>query len=313
MQQLVEQNHLVPFRYFAPSEPDLRAVRTVRGDYKNDQLEGAMTKGQLTGDIIKHWKNIAVNRPTICFAVNIHHSKILEEKFNEAGIPAKHCDADSTDEERNEVIRRLEKGEIKVICNVGIFCTGIDIGCIGAIILARPTKSYNLFVQQIGRGTRLSSGKSDCILLDHAGNIIRHGFPTMEPEVDLSGIPKRETTSPEFKTCKNCFALYIGKICPDCGEEPAPVEKKQILESDEELTEITVSSKSPEEQWLEYLEQQRKKTNRKNGWQFYKLVDKFGYEKVEHLLPFWFRDRYKMKQQTESKYSEIIGGIKWGR
>ena len=146
MEQLIEEGHLIKFRYFAPSEPDLKDVRisSTTKDYVTDELEKAMVAGQLTGKIIDNWKKIASDRKTILFAVNVHHSKLLTERFNQAGIKAEHCDADVPDKERNEIIKRLESGETRVVCNVGIFCTGVDIPSLGAIIMARPTKSYNL-------------------------------------------------------------------------------------------------------------------------------------------------------------------------
>lgn len=296
MQDLIDQGYLVGFRMFAPSEPDLTGVKTVNHDYKNDQLEERMVAGQLTGKIIEHWKKIAPDRPTICFAVNIHHSKLLTEKFMEAGINAEHCDADTSDKDREAIIKRLENGTTKVVCNVGILCTGVDIPSLGAIILARPTKSYNLYIQQCGRGTRTFEGKRDCILLDHAGNVRRHGFPTMEPEVDLDGKVKTDSHKLESKICKSCFAVYRGKECPSCGTTAPPEIKKEIVETEEQLQEIKITAKSPPEQWLEYLEQQRKKTNRKNGWQYWKLLDKFPYEQVESLLPEFFKHRYKSKK-----------------
>lgn len=299
MQELIDQGFLVPFRYFSPDEPDLRGVKTVNGDYKNNQLEERMTKGQLTGDIIKHWVNIGEGRPTLLFAVNINHSKLLVEKFNEAGIRAEHCDADTPEEERNAIIKRLENGQTKIVSNVGIFCTGVDIPSLGAIILARPTQSYSLYIQQIGRGTRTFQGKENCILLDHAGNIRRFikkfGFPTLEPEVDLNGKPKEDRGQMESKVCGKCFAIYRGKDCPNCGtKEPMP--PRHIVESEGDLSEIVVTAKDPVEQYLEYLEQQRSKFNRKMAWKFHKLVDKFGIDKSKPYLPEWFVSRLESTQ-----------------
>lgn len=302
MQELIDQGHLVPFRYFAPSEPDLRGVRinSVTKDYNTTQLEERMVAGQLTGRIIDHWAKIASDLPTLLFAVNINHSKMLVERFRAAGIAAEHCDADSPDSERANVIRRLETGRTKVVCNVGIFCTGVDIPALGALIMARSTASRNLYIQQAGRGTRPHPGKRDCILLDHAGNIRRHGFPTFEPQVDLDGREKSDSYKPEAKICKECFAVYLGPVCTECGVEPPKRERPEIAETHEELQEIRVTAKSPAEQWLEYLEQQRAKTGRKNGWQYWKLLDKFPREEVEHLLPPWFKHRIKMKESQEA-------------
>lgn len=238
MKDLVDRGYLVPFRCFAPSSPDMKGVKTVSGDFQNAQSEAAMSKGNLTGKIIEHWLKLANNRPTILFAVNIRHSKLLVGRFLDAGVMAEHCEAETKDAERSAMIARLESGATKVICNVGILCTGVDIPSCGCIIMARPTKSKNLFIQQAGRGTRLFDGKQNCLLLDHAGNVLRHGLPTDEDEeVDLSG-KNRQKAITDVKTCSICFLAYVGIGCPECGPQEKDSSSKSLAESDEELVEV---------------------------------------------------------------------------
>lgn len=293
MQELIDQGYLSDFRYFAPAEPDLRSVKVSASthDYVSDQLEESMVSGQLTGKIIDHWKSLASDRKTILFAVNVHHSKLLTENFINAGIKAEHCDADTPDEEREAIIHRLESGETKIICNVGINGRGVDIPSVGAIILARPTMSRNLYVQQCGRGTRIYEGKKDCILLDHAGNIARHGFPTDEPEFSIDS-QKFEGGIRRSKICKNCFAVYRDAvICPECGSTFVRENSggSRILEeSDGQLKEIKKVEKNPIEKMIIELEKERKKSDKKKGWTWHKLVDTFGFEECKPYLPEWF-------------------------
>jgi len=293
MLQLIEQNYLCNFRYFAPSQPDLTGVQVSSStkDYVNDQLETAMVKGSLTGKVIDNWIKIAKDRPTLLFAVNIHHSKILIQKFIDAGISAEHIDANSTDRERENVINRLQIGETKIVSNVGIFCTGIDIPCVSAVIMARPTKSRNLFIQQAGRGTRIYEGKSNCILLDHSGNLQRHGYPTDEPEVDLDGKIKTESTKRESKTCKECFCVYIGDKCPECGHKVTKTEAKVLTETDENLVEV-IPNYDPVKNYMHLLNIEKKRTNKKQAWVYHKLVDRFGLDVCKNLLPDWFKNKY---------------------
>jgi DNA repair protein RadD len=289
---LIEKGYLVPFRYFAPSTPDLTDVDVSKStkDYVSDQLETAMNQNGLTGKIIDHWKKLASDRPTLCFAVNIHHSKILVERFLQAGIKAQHCDADTPDEEREIIIRRLENGELNVVSNVGIFCTGIDIPNLGAIIMARPTKSRNLFIQQAGRGTRIFPDKKDCLLLDHAGNISRHGLPTDEEDVDLNG-RQRETTPKESKTCKQCFLVFRGGKCPECGFTPPPVVLTDIEESNDELIEL--KSTDPVLSAYRALQLEAKRKGYKPGWANHKLIDRFTLEVAKPYLPRWVSEPFK--------------------
>lgn len=293
MQGLIDLGYLVPFRYFAPAEPDLSSVKVSSStkDYVTNDLEKAMVAGQLTGNIVDHYKKLALGLPAICFAVNINHSRLLTQKFIESGIHAEHCDADVPDAERNEIIKRLESGTTKVICNVGIFCTGVDIPSLRAIIMARPTKSKNLYIQQAGRGTRLFGGKENCLLLDHAGNIRRHGLPTDEPDVDLNGKEKK-TNLRESKICKNCFAVFRSPICPECGVEPPPAPNVEIKETNEELKELTNIEIDPIKRMLNSLIREGKEKSRKPAWAYYKLIDKFGFDKASSYLPDWFVKRY---------------------
>lgn len=299
MNELIEQGFLVPFRYFAPSTPELSGVKISSStkDYVVDDLEKAMNRTQLTGRIIDHWKKLANGLPTICFAVNINHSKILAEQFRLAGIPAEHCDADSKDHEREQIIQRLTNGTTKIVCNVGIFCTGIDIPCLGALIMARPTKSRNLYIQQAGRGTRTFPGKQNCILLDHAGNIHRLGLPTMEYEVDLQGKKQTETVIHDNKTCLQCFCVFQGTKCPECGTEKETPPVLEIQESNDQLKEIFAEDIDPILKAYKELLLEQKKTQRKNGWACYKLVDRFGFDLARAHLPQWFIQRYEAPEK----------------
>ena len=295
MQGLVDEGYLVPFRYYAPSSPDLSGVQISSStkDYNNEQLEGAMIKGQLTGSIIQHYKELASDRKAIFFGVNIKHSKMMADRFCKAGIPCKHVDSDSTDEERKIAYDQLASGEIMVLCNVGVACTGVDIPPVSCIISGRPTKSRNLFIQQVGRGTRLcpEEGKEDCLILDHAGNIEEHGFPTDEPEVSLDEIKKPETTKKLSKTCKNCFAVYRGGRCPECGEVPPPSDAPEIEESDDTLKEIRPEDIDPIAYAHKQLLKRARKEGKKAGWAHYKLIDRFGYEAAKPYLPQWLIEK----------------------
>lgn len=289
MLDLIAQGFLTPFKYFAPSEPDLTGVKidSKTHDFQSTQLESRMVQGQLTGKIIDHYGAKAKGLPAMLFAVNVNHSKMLTEKFIAAGIKAVHIDNSTKEKEREEAYQGIKSGKFEVLSNVGIAGRGVDIPALRVGILARPTTSRNLFVQQSGRLTRLYSGKDHSLLFDHAGNIRRHGFPTDEPAVDLSGRIPSERSALESKICKTCFAVYRGEECPDCGT-PAPKAGREILETDDELIEITPEAKDAVGQWLDYLEVQRKKKNRKNGWQYYKLVEKFGKEQSRPYLPEWW-------------------------
>ena len=287
MQELIDQKYLSPFRYFAVSAPDLSGVKvsSSTNDYVSDQLEGAMVANGLTGKVVDHYIKYASDRPTLLFAVNVHHSKLLADNFNDKGIRAEHADANTSLEKRNEIFARLESRETKIVCTVGIATRGFDAPFVSCLILARPTKSLNLHRQMLGRGTRLSEGKIDNLILDHANNLMRLGFPTDEVEIDLDGKKAKESHVKETKVCKSCFCCYRGPACPECGATPPEREKVVLEESDDELREMT--DQELDVIYREYIKlQARAKTSGRNyKWAMYKLVDKFGIDLAKKYLP----------------------------
>jgi superfamily II DNA or RNA helicase len=305
MQGLINEGYLVPFKAYGPPGPDLRGVHISSStkDYVVEELASVINTGGLTGKIIDHWKKLAADRPTLMFAVNVEHSKNLVETFNHHGIKVEHADANTSDAERNKIISRLESGETKVISNVGIFSLGVDVPCISALIMARPTRSYNLFVQQCGRGTRIFPNKKDCLILDHAGNIDRHCLPTDEPEVNLHG--KEKPPPRTYKTCPECFLVHKihESICPACGHIYTKKEMaggKDLSESDEELKEI-----DPIKLSLSKLVKEAKSKSRRIEWAYYKLIDRFGLEISKKYLPIYFINRYEEKFFQNSPYRSI--------
>lgn len=285
VQELIDRGYLVPPKYYAPSEPDLRGVKvsSSTGDYVTDQLADVMDQSQITGDIVSHWQKLASDRPTIAFAVSVAHSQHLVEQFVAAGVAAEHCDADTPESEREKIIKRLVSGETKVVSNVGILCTGVDIPPVACIIMARPTKSYNLYVQQAGRGTRVhpESGKRDFLLLDHAGNVHRHGFITDEPEATIEGQKQVTSLGPKPKTCRECFAISDAYPCPLCGWKPEPVQcgPREVMHVPGELQEITGPSPIQRYECERYCEERLDRALKRGSspWKaFYETVEKHG-------------------------------------
>ena len=109
--------------------------------------------------------------------------------------------------------------------SVGVLALGFDVPDVGCVILARPTMSEALHIQQCGRGARTAEGKSDCLILDHAGNCARHGLPQdfEMPETLLTGTDKARSERQERQSlpspCPACDFLVppSSAVCPSCG------------------------------------------------------------------------------------------------
>lgn len=288
--ELVEQGYLCPPRYFAPTMPDLKGVHSNKDDYIQTELAECMDKGNLIGDLVHHYIKLASGRKAVCFAVNIRHSRNICDAFNSAGIPAIHADADSSVEERLGAIEKLRTGEASILCNVGIFNLGVDIPFLDCLILARPTKSINLYRQQLGRGTRPHSGKTDFLVLDHASNVMRHGFINEE----LPAVLTTETKIPVPKsmvTCLNCFAVFSSSRCPNCGNENE-VRFRKIEIKDGELKELRPEDLVKRD--IKALKAERKAKGYKRGWIYWAMVRKYGKEYADqhfHRTPDWIKSR----------------------
>lgn len=229
IRELTEQGFLVPVRYFAPSVPDLQGVKVTAGDYNKGQLEKAMDKIQLVGDVVENWCRIAENRPTVVFASGVRHSIHLRDRFLSVGIPAAHIDASTPKEERDEILQRLDAGELQVVTNCQILQEGWDQPRVSCCVLARPTKSPGLYLQMAGRILRPHPGKANALLIDHAGAIYNHGRIDEWEDWSLEkgavrSLPKvnpKAKSGPKEITCAECSFLYHGmERCPNCDHKP---------------------------------------------------------------------------------------------
>jgi DNA repair protein RadD len=243
---LIEQGYLSDYRAFAPSKPDLTKVKTVAGDYNKGQLGDALDRSQIIGNMVHHYQDKAAGLRGIYFCVSVEHSQHVAASFNAAGIRALHLDASSSFIERINAARAFARGELQLLTNVDLFGEGYDlaaqagmkvtIDCVG---LARPTQSLGLHLQQIGRVQRPKDYKA--VILDHAGNIAKHGLPDEDREWTLQGTPKRKggDGGPPVRECKMCFAAYPASklACPECGHVPE-IEARGVEEVAGDLKEI---------------------------------------------------------------------------
>lgn len=221
---LTQAGFLVPARYWAPTRIDMRGVHKTRGEFDQAETLERVNKPRLIGDIVHHYRSIADGERAICFAVNVQHSMAIADSFIDAGIPAAHIDAETPREQREAALVALAEGRLRVITNVNILSEGYDNPAVTAAILARPTMSLGLHLQQIGRVLRPHAGKMAAKILDHAGNLERHGLVTDDHQVDLArGLVRdvRTARGIALRTCMKCYAVMpatVG-ICPCCGGE----------------------------------------------------------------------------------------------
>jgi DNA repair protein RadD len=280
--QLIDEGFLVEPRVFtvpAKDLPDLSRVRVKGGDYDAEQLGVAMDKAGLVGNIVEHWEKRAENRLTVCFAVNVEHSKHIVARFLERGIAAEHLDGTTPTEERDAILARLERGETRVVSNCMVLTEGWDQPSVKCAILACPSKSLAKVMQQAGRILRPYKGIG-AIILDHAGCMIEHGLPQDDREFSLEAKSKRaRTVTTTCKTCESCFAIVplATRICPACGMEfPVATAEDKTEEKPGELVEVRPATNDEKRAVWDQLCATAIEKGYQSGWAYHRYKEKFG-------------------------------------
>ena len=286
--ELTEQGYLVPAMYFSISEPDLSGVQTVAGDYNQGQLERAVNRSELVGDIVQTWLERAGDRRTAVFATSIAHAVNLAEQFQRAGVAAEHVDAGTSVDERSAIFDRFRRGETQVLTNCFLASYGFDLPVLSCVVLARPTQSLVLYLQMIGRGLRPADGKSDCLVLDHSGAVHRHGFAadariwTLDGRTALKEPDSRTSSSTGIAAridCPECAATFERtRVCPECGFELRP-KGREVETIDGRLVEVHAGLEEDETDRRIFYGEVRgigEERGYKPGWAAHKFRERFG-------------------------------------
>lgn len=282
VKELIELGFLSKFEAWG-CPPDLKGVKTTAGDYNSKALAEKVNTMELTGNIAKHYREHAADRQGLIFAVDIAHSKSIARQMTESGISCSHIDCYAEDDEKYRIIDAFRAGEIQCLTSVTILAKGFDVPQVGAIVLARPTKSLSLYIQQVGRGLRTAEGKDNCVILDHAGNCSRFGLPDSDFSRPLcekkKGVSGSDQAKPEPKP-KECPACTFMKApgvheCPNCGFKPE--RRTDVGQNDTKLVRLRGGSSKGDKQavWSQLLgEADRRGYSR--GWVSHKYRKIFG-------------------------------------
>lgn len=182
--EFIKRGYLSDYEYYSirpdshlQTDIDRMAVN-MDGDYLDSAMSAVMDKDEIRANIVNSYLNIASGKKGIVYTVNKEHSKHLKERFISEGIKAEVVDSDTPREDRDKIVSKFRKGEITILLNVNIFSEGFDCPDVEFVQLARPTKSLSMYLQQVGRGLRISDGKEKVIILDNVGLFNKFGFPS---------------------------------------------------------------------------------------------------------------------------------------
>jgi DNA repair protein RadD len=250
MRELITMGYLTDYRIFVPpSDLDLTNVptSTTTGDFNPNKLKVAVRKSRVIGDVVSHYIKLANGKLGVTFATDVQTATDIATQYNALGVPAAVVTAKTPDAERVAILRKFRNRELLQLVNVDLFGEGFDLPAIEVVSMARPTASFNLFVQQFGRACRLMDGKLYALIIDHVGNVKRHGLPDAPQVWTLDRRENRrgqKGPSIPVTSCPQCTAAYekIHKFCPFCGYVPLIAErsKPEFVEGD--LTELDPST-----------------------------------------------------------------------
>ena len=244
---LMQRGHLAECRVFIPPNGARRhKLSKLAGEFRMDSAAEEMKRSVLMGDVVTHYKKHLFPRTAIAFCCTVDHAQFVADEFKRAGVRAAVIDGTLDKNTRRQMIQGLATGDVQVLCSCEVISEGTDVPSVGGALLLRPTNSLSLFLQQCGRCLRPAEGKPYAVILDHAGNVRKHGLP-QDVQVwslanrKLKNCDKRE--APMVRVCQSCFAAIPGgvEVCPFCGAEVAKPKRKAIISDDDAtLKEIRV-------------------------------------------------------------------------
>lgn len=243
MAELIDMGFLVrPEVYAPPTAVNLAGVRKRGGDFDQREVAERMDKPIITGCAVDHYRKLCPSKPAVAFCASVEHARHVAAQFQAAGFNAMSVDGSMLDSDRKAAIDGLGNGKLHVVTSCDIISEGTDIPVVSAAILLRPTQSTGLYIQQVGRALRTAPGKDKAIILDHVGNVLRHGMPDEPRDWSLDGIERKQGANDNVapvKQCSKCYAVYRpAPACPQCGHVE-PIKARQIEEADGELKQIT--------------------------------------------------------------------------
>jgi superfamily II DNA or RNA helicase/HKD family nuclease len=171
----IEQHRLAPFVYYGiHDETDLTSIPWRRGQgYDVASLTEAYVGNDnwvrlVYNQLYQHVDDIATIR-CLGFCISVGHAQYMADQFQKFGVKAVAIWGDTNEGERQGALRDLANGDLNVVFSVDLFNEGVDVPTVDTLLLLRPTDSPTLFLQQLGRGLRLHSGKTVCTVLDFVG------------------------------------------------------------------------------------------------------------------------------------------------
>ncbi len=213
LRDAINRDLLVPFRYFGVFDAtDYSQVEYRQGKYVVEDLERQLSRQERADLVLGKYRQMAGER-AIGFCVSIQHAEYMAQFFSQHGVPAVsvhsgHRSPNTLD--RKAAVEALMAGNIKVLFTVDIFNEGVDIPLVDTVMFLRPTESFVVFLQQLGRGLRKAEGKEYLTVLDFIGNYKRaHYIPALlAGDNPLQPGSRRRSNPAELEYPEGCHVQF---------------------------------------------------------------------------------------------------------
>lgn len=199
------------------------------GEFMPNEVEALMDAAGVVESACAEIADLTKDRrATLLFCAGVEHARHVANTLREKhGLEVGTIFGDTDSDERSATIDRFKSGALRYLANVNVLTTGFDAPHIDCVVMLRPTLSAGLYAQALGRGFRLAPGKTECLVLDYGGNVIRHG-PVDQLAVPAPPRPGHGGEAPA-KECPQCRALIAAGYgsCPLCGYVFPPPDRQQ--------------------------------------------------------------------------------------
>jgi DNA repair protein RadD len=218
VRELIDEGYLAPLISKPTStQLDVSGVGTRGGEFIAGQLEAAVDRDPITqaaiDEVVAYGRD---RRSWLLFCAGVDHARHVCDAVRERGFPCATIFGDTPKAERDRLIAAFKRGGVRALASMGVLTTGFNAPAVDLIAMLRPTKSTGLYVQMAGRGTRLAPGKDNCLVLDFAGNIARHGpIDLVKPRDKLNAEGNGEAPTKVCPECQTINAL-TARMCIEC-------------------------------------------------------------------------------------------------
>ncbi len=248
LKDMVDQGYLTRLMSKQPkTRLDVSSVSIRGGEFVAGELERAVDRTDVNESVVREIVVLGAERKSwLIFCAGVKHATHIAEIVRRYGVSCETIFGDTPSAERDRIVRDFKAGKIRALVSMGVLTTGFNAPIVDLLAILRPTESTGLYIQIMGRGMRNSPGKEDCLVLDFAGNIARHGpvdrvNPKKPRQSDGEGVAPT-------KTCPKCQSIVFAGTseCPDCGYKWPPTP----IAIDQTATTLPVMSMNAPSEWF---------------------------------------------------------------